>query len=145
MPRHQLVRIVACVWTLSLAGCGNSGTTTSPSATTTTSSTEYFTGTLSPTTSQFYSFTVNTAGAVTVTLASTSTARIGAAASARLSLGLGTPSGFGCAPTQSADVTPGLNAQLSTASSAAGIYCVDVADPGDLATDVTFVIRIVHT
>jgi hypothetical protein len=126
-------------------GCGSSGNTTSPSSATATSSTEYFIGTLSPATSQFYSFTVNAAGAVSVTLASTSTARIGPAGTAHLLLGLGTPSGFGCALTSSADVAPGLNAHLSTPSSGTGIYCVNIADPGDLATEVVFVVRIVHT
>ena len=46
---------------------------------------------------------------------------------------------------ESGDVNPGLNAQLSNPSNAAGIYCVSVADPGDLSTDVLFVVRIVHT
>lgn len=62
-----------------------------------------------------------------------------------LSLGIGTPSGFGCAATSTVDTTPGLTAQLISASSPAGIYCVNVSDAGGLTGDVTFVIRIVHT
>jgi hypothetical protein len=93
----------------------------------------------------FYSFTVTNAGTVSVTLASTSAAKIGAAANPTLLLALGTPSGFGCTASTSGDVTPGLTAQLTTPSSAAGIYCVSLADPGDLTGDVLFVVRIVHT
>lgn len=126
------------------SACGNDSST-SPSSTTTGPSTEYFTGTLSPKTSQFYSFTVTTAGAVAVTLASDSATRIGAAGTESLMLGLGVPSGFGCSATSSGPATPALNAQLTSASSATGIYCVSVADPGTLTGDTLFVIRIVHT
>jgi len=98
--------ILSLLAALVAAGCGDSATATSPSSTST-SSTEYFTGTLSPTTSQFYSFSVTTAGAVLVTLASTSTSRIGAAGTAPLDVGVGTPSGFGCALTESVQVSPG--------------------------------------
>ena len=126
-------------------GCGHSSTTTSPSTTTTGPSTEYFTGTLSPTASSFYSFTVTNQGAVSVTLASETTARVGPAVSSPIAVGLGVPGGFGCTLSSSADVTPGLSAQLTNPSSAAGIYCVSVADPGTLSADVIFVVRIVHT
>jgi hypothetical protein len=126
-------------------GCGKSSTTTSPSTTTTGPSTEYFTGTLSPTTSSFYSFTVTNQGAVSVTLASETTAKVGPAVSSPIALGLGVPIGFGCSLSSSADVSPGLSAQLTNPSSAAGIYCVSVADPGTLSADVIFVVRIVHT
>lgn len=137
----SLVLIAALV----TGACNGSSTTTSPSTTTTTASTELFSGSLPPKGSSLYSFTVTTAGAVSVTLVSTTTSRIGPAGSAQLSLGLGTPSGFGCAAASSVDTTPGLAAQLTTASSAAGIYCVNVSDPGGLSGDITFVIRIVHT
>ena len=142
----RVPRVLALVLAvLGTAGCGKSGTTTSPSTTTSGPSTEYFDGTLAPAASSFYSFTVTSPGAVSVTLASTTTAKVGPAAQASITLGLGTPNGFGCAVSASADVTPGLSAQLSNPSNAAGIYCVSVADPGDLSTDVLFVVRIVHT
>jgi hypothetical protein len=136
-----------CLAVLSAAACGDSSTTTSPSSTTTatTTSTELFTGTLSPMGSTFYSFTVANAGGVAVTLASTTTSKVGPAGSARLSLALGTPLGFGCSASSSIDTTPGLSAQLTTGSTAAGVYCVNVSDPGGLSEDVLFVIRIVHT
>jgi len=140
-----VTRVAAVALALVAAACGKSSTTTSPSSTTTTPSTEYFSGTLSPTASSFYSFTVTNQGAVSITLASETTAKVGPAVSAAIALGLGVPNGFGCTVSSSADVTPGLNAQLSNPSNAAGIYCVSVADPGTLPSDVIFVVRIVHT
>lgn len=133
--------IAACA--AAAIGCGGSSSPTAP--TTTTASTEFFTGGLSPAGSAFYSFTVTNAGAVSITLASTTAAKIGAAAEPTLALSLGTPSGFGCAASTSSDVTPGLNAQLTTTSSAPGIYCVSLADPGDMTGSLLFVVRIVHT
>ncbi|MEQ1910062.1 MAG: hypothetical protein ABMA15_14645 [Vicinamibacterales bacterium] len=136
------------VASLSVAACGDS-TTTSPTTTTATPTTELFSGTLSPKGSSFYSFTASTTGAVSVTLASTTTAKVGPAIAAKLTIGLGVPSGFGCAVTSSIDATPGLSAQLSnsslTADSNGSIYCIRVSDPGQLTSDVLFVIRIVHT
>ncbi len=134
---------------LSVAACGGS-TTTSPTTTTVTPTTEFFSGTLSPKGSTFYSFTAGTTGALSVTLASTTTTKVGPALAAKLTIGLGAPSGFGCAVTSSVDATPGLAAQLSnsslTADSSNGsIYCIRVSDPGQLTSDVLFVIRIVHT
>ena len=123
----------------------SAATTTAPSSVTTTSSTEFFTGSISPKASAFYSFTVTTPGDVTVTLASTTTARIGPASTARLSLAMGVPSGFGCATLSSVETGAGLSAQLIAPGAANSIYCINVADPGSLAGDVNFVIRIVHT
>jgi hypothetical protein len=128
------------------AACGDSNST-SPSSTTTTpvETTELFSGTLSPRGSSFYSFSVTSTGTVSVTLASTASARIGPAGSSRLTIAFGAPSGFGCATTTAVDTTPGLSAQLTNGNTAAGIYCINVSDPGQLAADTLFVIRIVHT
>ena len=142
---RRFFRAAALLAALGAAACSNNSSTTPASSTTPTSYTEYFTGTLSRGGSQFYSFNVNTAGGVAITLASITSARIGPAGSARLTLGLGVPNGSDCQVNQSGDATPGLNAQLTTASSASGTYCINVSDPGTLASDVLFVIRIVHT
>lgn len=131
--------------TLAAAGCGDDSSTTTSPSTTTTTSTEVFSGTLAPRGSSFYSFTVTNTGTVSITLASTATSRIGPATSSRLSVGLGVPSGFGCAVSSSVDTTSGLTAQLSAPNSPAGILCVNISDPGVLTTDTLFVIRIVHT
>jgi hypothetical protein len=140
---------------LAVSACSNS--TTSPSTTTTTTTsttttsstaassitTEYFTGTLSPKTSQFFSFTPAAAGGVAVTLVSTMNAKVGQAIPSRLTLSLGVPSGYDCVATSSVVATPGLNAQL-TATLPAGTYCVNLTDSGPLTADALFVVRINH-
>lgn len=126
-------------------GCGSDGTTTSPSTTTVTTSTELFTGTLTPRGSAFYSFSVTNAGSVSVTLVSTTTSKIGPAGTSPLSVGFGIPSGFGCAVSTAVSSTPGLTSQLAATGSASGIYCINVADVAGLSGDTLFVIRIVHT
>lgn len=143
-------RVLLLVGAVAVAGCGNSATTTSPTTTTTaTALTELYSGTLSPKGSSFYSFTVAATGSLSITLASTTTTKIGPAVAATLTLGLGTPSGFGCAVTSSVAATPGLSAQLSnaslTAESNGSVYCLRISDPGQLTSDILFVVRIVHT
>jgi hypothetical protein len=124
------------------AGCGSS-TPTAPSTTSSTT-TEFFAGTLVAGGSGFYSFTVQTAGAVDVTLASL---RAGSplldVLNTALTLGLGTPAGTGCQLDMQTQAAPALTAQL-TESMASGIRCVAVSDPGVLDHAVTFVIRVVH-
>ena len=148
MMRRTLRWLLTLATAASMAACGNSSTTT-PTTTTVTSSTELFSGTLSAKGSAFYSFTVTSAGAVSVTLASTAATRIGPASGAKLRVGFGAPSGFGCVVSSSVDTTAGLSAQLTvptvTADSNGSIYCVQVSDPSQLTSDVLFVIRIVHT
>jgi hypothetical protein len=127
------------------AGCGDSSqSTTAPSTTTPSTATELFVGALAPMGSGFYSFTVSQAGTVGITLVSvTSGSRVPVPA-AVVGLGFGVPSGTGCGTTTSLNTTAALSAQI-TNSSAAGIYCVEIHDLGNLTDAVTFVIRIVHT
>jgi hypothetical protein len=142
---RRLMTATTAAAVLALVACGDGASPTSPTTTTATSTTELFTGGLSPGGSAFYSFTVANAGTVAVTLASTATLRIGPAASIPLTIALGTPSGFGCSPGTTVVTAPGLTAQLSSASVAAGIYCVNVSEGERLGGDLTFVVRIVHT
>ncbi|MGC4084880.1 MAG: hypothetical protein QM736_22895 [Vicinamibacterales bacterium] len=136
--------VLACAVMLASIGCGDDSPTT-PSTSTPTSSTELFTGTLSPGGSSFYSFTVTNAGTVSITLASLASSRVGLVLPSRLTIGLGVPNGFGCATTSTVDTAPGLTAQLTASGAKDNIYCVNLADPGVLTGDVLFVIRIVHT
>ncbi|MGE3955711.1 MAG: hypothetical protein AB7H96_03255 [Vicinamibacterales bacterium] len=141
------MRRVLCALLLaaSAAACGDEQATTSPSTTTGTTATEVFTGTIAPRGSAFYAFTVTSAGNVSITLASVAYSRVGPAVTARLTVGVGTPSGFGCAVTSAVDTSTGLTAQLTATGAADNIYCVNVTDPGALTGDATFVIRILHT
>lgn len=150
MTHHACSRVAAvCALATALLGaaCGSdsTSTTTSPTTTTATTSTELFTGTLSPRGSVFYSFSVTSAGDVSITLASVASARVGPAVPSRLTVGLGVPSGFGCATSSTVDTAPGLTAQMTAAGARDNIYCVNLSDPGLLSGDVLFVIRIVHT
>jgi hypothetical protein len=63
--------------------------------------------------------------------------------SSELGLGIGVPSGTGCALTQSITTTPALTAQLQH-SSTPGVRCVSIFDIGNLTTQVNFAIRFVH-
>lgn len=149
MTRPILTRLcaaAACAVALATAACSkDSSTTTSPTTTTVSTSTELFSGTLSPKGSTFYSFSVTNAGTVSITLASLASSRIGAALPSRLTVGLGVPSGFGCVVSSSVDTAPGLTAQLTASGAKDNIYCVNLSDSGALSGDALFVIRIVHT
>ena len=125
------------------AGCSNASVTT-PSTSTAATSTEYFTGTLTPGGSAFYSFNVSNAGTAEVTLASMTSAKIGPATPFTLRVGLGTPLGEGCSTIRTIDTPPGLSAQLLNALGA-GTSCVNVADIGSIRGSVLFAVRIVHS
>ena len=125
------------------AGCGDDESPTSPtdSAPVTTSIT--YTGTLEVGASRFYSFTNNTSGSVTAFLASVTAPDSRLPLTVPLELGLGVPAGTGCATTSTQIVAPGLVSQMS-ASLAAGVFCLRVADAGEMRGPITFAVRFVH-
>lgn len=127
---------------LLVAGCGNNSSTPTTATTTSTESTEFYTGALDPRGSGFYSFTVTQGGSVRVTLTNLSTSRF-APLSNTLELGIGIPSGEGCAVSESVTAAPALNAHLVSTRSA-GIHCVEVRDRGTLTSQMSFIIRIAH-
>ena len=127
-------------------GCSNSSsspTTPSTTGSSASGSSNYFTGTLAPQNSSFYSFTIARAGTVSVTLASLSVGPFNPTPSTSVGLGFGTPAGTGCSLTKSLKTGAGLAAQLVTAV-ATGVFCVDIFDVGNLTVPTDFVIRIVH-
>ena len=130
---------------LALLGAGCDETPTEPSSTTSTPtrSTESFETTLARGDSMFYSFTVGSAGTVSVTLASVVQQGRTAASSTPLRIGLGTPEGEGCTVTDSVDAAPALTPQLSV-TMAAGIHCVSVADVGQIPGTVIAAVRFSH-
>ena len=125
------------------AGCGDDESPTSPtdSAAVTTSIT--YTGTLEVGASRFYSFTNNTSGSVTAFLASVTAPDSKLPLTVPLELGIGVPAGTGCATTATQIVAPGLVSQMS-ASLAAGVFCLRVADAGEMRGPITFAVRFVH-
>lgn len=104
--------------------------------------TETFAGTLEVKGTNFYSFFVSQAGPVGLTLAAVQNPG-GAALTTPLGIGVGIPSGTGCARSTSLSVPPGLAAQL-TVTLNPGTYCAAVFDTGNLSSAVNFAMRIRH-
>lgn len=142
-----MTRIGICVWiALALSACGRDDSPTSPSTPTAPtinppSVTEVWENTLAMGATRFYAYSVGLNGTVNITLASLT--ERGVDSSAELSLGWGTPSGTGCSVSSPALVTAGAEPQVST-TSAPGVYCVRVADPGNLTAAAAFRILIAH-
>jgi hypothetical protein len=130
------VLTVACGLLPDSSSSSSSGSTTAPS----TAGTTTFSGTLGVQSSSFISFTVGSAGTVSVTLASLSPA-----VTAGVGLGLGTPNGTtSCSMTNSvSNAQPSSAAQL-TVPAAAGTYCAVVFDPGSLTTATAFSLSVTH-
>jgi hypothetical protein len=103
---------------------------------------ETFAGTLEVKGNNFYSFFVSQAGPVGLTLAAVQNPG-GGALSTPLGIGVGIPSGQGCARSTSQSAPPGLAAQL-TVTLNPGTYCAAVFDTGNLSSAVNFAMRIRH-
>ena len=135
---------VAAVVSLLTAACGDDEPSTSPSDTTTsTGTTITYAGTLDVGGARFYSFTNNAAGSVTAFLASVAAPDSRLPLAVPLELGVGVPAGTDCATTTTQVVTAGLATQLS-ASLAAGVFCLRIADAGELRAPATFAVRFTH-
>ena len=125
------------------AACGDD-TATSPTDTdTATGTTVIYTGTIDVGGSRFYSFTNNAAGSVTAVLASVTAPDTRLPVSAPLEVGVGIPAGTDCATTTTQIVSPSLVSQM-TVSLAVGVFCLRVADAGELKAPVTFAVRFTH-
>ncbi|MEQ1911981.1 MAG: hypothetical protein ABMA15_24385 [Vicinamibacterales bacterium] len=136
---------------LSSVGCGDSGSTTSPSSTseTTTTSvaspttTDVFTGTLQVGATAFFTFDVIVNGTVNATLSSVSGA--GVPSTVQLRLGLGTVTDENCTATAfSSSAFAGSTAPVTT-TFAPGTYCVSVADVGNLFRPADFSLSVAHS
>jgi hypothetical protein len=135
---------VALFFGVMTASCGNDTTTTTPTTTETVRGTETFNGTLGIGQSQFYSFTTVSPGTTDVTLISTRPAgSITSTLNTVMGLGLGTPQGVDCALSSATTTASGLKSQL-TATTNISVYCVKIADVGNLTGSVDYTVRIVH-
>ena len=115
---------------------------TSTTTTTTVSATDpqTFSGTLDVRGQRFYSFTVPSTRTVRITLEQLQDGA-GTASTATLVLGLGVPSGTGCAMLR--EVAAGASdAPHIDESLTAGIYCAQLTDPGSLTDAVIFSVLI---
>ena len=133
---------IAAVATLAVA-CGDEGSPTSPTDTTPVTASVTYAGTLDVGASRFYSFTNSAAGSVTAFLASVTVTDTRLPLAVPLELGIGVPAGTGCATTTTQVVAPGLVSQM-TVSLAAGVFCLRVADAGELRAPVAFAVRFTH-
>jgi hypothetical protein len=124
-------------------GCSNTSPAAPSTTSTSTSSLTYFTGTLAPQSSSFYSLTLTQAGTVSLTLASLTFGPRNPAPATIVGLGFGTPVGTDCSLTASTNTGAGLVAQINSASGA-GTICVDIFDVGHLTSPVDFVVRVVY-
>jgi len=129
---------------LLMAGCSDETPTTPstpPPSVAAPSVTETWENTLAVGGLRFYSFSVGQNGTVNVTLAGLR--ENNADSSAQLGLGIGTPVATGCSANTSATYAAGSDPHISTVY-APGIYCVKVADPGNLGAVGQFRILIAH-
>lgn len=144
--RMSLGRLVAvAALAVCAVSCGNDNTPTSP--TTTTSSVNFLTETFSDVIdsrgSLSNSFTVNTAGPVTITLASIVNADTGLPIGQPLRLGVGRLADTECQLATSSMVQAALTAQV-TYLATEGLNCIEVADTTGLPGPIRFAIRFTH-
>ncbi len=148
-PRSRLVLAATAV--ILAAACSEpqfslptSSSETDSTSTTTTATTstdpQTFSGTLAVRGQRFYSFAVPSTRTVRITLEQLQDGA-GTASTATLVLGLGVPSGTGCAMLREvaagASDAPHLDESLTT-----GVYCAQLTDPGSLTDAVIFSVRI---
>jgi hypothetical protein len=135
MRRRLPSLALVLLWAAGLSACG---TSTSPTITSPTI-TLAFASRIQEHGSAWRSFTVPTAGSVTVQLTSVSQAN------AVVGLGIGTVNGANCVLSQSLQTAANAtsNSPQITTTLSAGTYCVQFSDVGNLTTIVDFVILIV--
>ena len=152
--RHLRERVVRarlpllCVFALSLAGCSDSNSPTSPTDTTAAetpvdpSTTQTFTGILAVHGANFYSFEVAKYGTVNLTLQNVGGVS-GVPESVWVGVGLGVPDATDCSTTSSNNVQAGTGPHL-TSTLDAGTYCARIYDVGNLAASTPFAVLIAH-
>ena len=133
--RNTLALPLICGGLLLMSGCGSSSTPTTPSNPSTPTS-ETWSSTVAPGGESSRSFSVNSAGTISVTLT---------AAGDTLGLGVGLPrvTGGGCRLGVTVTTPPGSTPQITT-SADEGQYCVQVYDLGTLTDPVGFAVKIDH-
>jgi hypothetical protein len=128
--------------TVALGACGK-GQSATPSSPTPAAPaiTERFAGTLPVNGQKFYSFSLAVFGTVNATLVSIGGPNV--APDVTVKLGIGSPSAAACSTTASTNVSTGATT-LVTASEQPGVYCVTIADVGNLPAAADFVVTIDH-
>lgn len=125
------------------AGCDDSPTQPTNPVVTPSTFTETFAGTLTAGGTSFYSFSVFQSGTVSVMFGSLTPTGTDVPLGVPMTIGFGVPKGTGCDVPSPAQLAPGLTYQLSN-TFLPGTYCVNISDPGNLASPADFAIRIVQ-
>jgi len=146
VPRFFAVLVVLCL----AVGCSDTRTITPspipPTVDTTPAGSEFFGGTLVQQGTNFFTFTVTTAGRVDITLNSLRTSDTTPVTNIAVGLGVGLSSadGTSCMVSASVVATPSLTTQLTT-QAPTGANCVQISDVGNLVVPLTFVVRVAHS
>lgn len=144
-PKTLACALIVCSSVLATGCSDDTDSPTSPTPTTPTAAeptiVEEFIGTVRPEGATFYSFTVNAYGTVNITYTAVSGA--GVPGTAWLGLALGTPAGEDCAISSTVNTAPGSSPQITGAYQPA-VYCVRVADIGNLFAPANFAVTIAH-
>ena len=142
MIRNALSWVGAMTAFAFTAACASptAATSTSTSSTPTTL-TENFSGAIAQTGTADYPFTVGAAGTVQVSLTS-----VAPLATMALGLRVGSWNGTTCAPIIAANDDARTGATALTGTAAAGSYCVEVFDAGNIPVDwsVSYTVQVVH-
>jgi hypothetical protein len=124
-----------------IAACSKSTPTTPTTPPAAPTASEPFNGILPVGGFKFYSFTIAQYGTVNITLVSVT--GDGVPATVTLALGLGHPAGTDCNAT-SLNTTAQAAAPQITSAYDPGVWCVKIADVGNLPAPATFAITIDH-
>ncbi len=135
--------VLIAILAASAAGCEDTPAP-GPSNPNPTSVRDTFAGELAPGGVSFYSFPVFEDGGVRLTLASVTNGRNGPAIPATLFLGLGIPSGTGCATFVDVPASPDLVPQIDGYGVRPGTYCARVEDRGSLSATANFAVRLIY-
>lgn len=139
---RRLFRIHAIAGCLALLAAGAcSDTPTNPSRPQGLPVVETFTGTLQPSGTAFYSFSMSQSGNIALTLISMTGPSV--PDDALFPVGISTPAGNGCPAPTDAAIRPGASPQHTVAKSS-GVYCVQISDNARLGAPATFVLNITH-
>ena len=141
MTRVRFAASVVLLLASSLAAaCGDSNLTTVPTQPGGSQVTEVFSGTIAPGETKFYAFTSPSSLPTRLGLGSLVDAN-GNPLATPMTIAFGIPSGTGCAALQSATVAPSLATSINLLLTP-GVYCVSIADAGQLAASSEFGVRI---
>ena len=152
MTSTRLLFCGLCILAFGSVGC-NGNSTTSPTTTTTDTTTttttasaptvtETFSGTLTPSATLVFPFSVTVYGTVNLALVDVTGPTVPATMQVRL--GIGTPDGAGgCTLSATSLSTAGTTTQV-TATKDVGDYCALIADVGNLVGTAAFDITVAH-